>query len=147
MQPSNASTKTKPLVPSSKPLRRPFGPALAVALVLALPTGLWLARDFEGRTFLFLLTAWAVAWVVSFGLHWTDKRRAEAGTRRISEKILHLWELLGGWPGAFVAQRVLRHKTAKVSYQIVFWLIVGLHVALALDFLFGGWIAQRILAQ
>ena len=37
---------------------------------------------------------------------------------------LHLLELLGGWPGAFLAQRRLRHKCSKGSYQFVFWLIV-----------------------
>ena len=38
--------------------------------------------------------------------------------------------LLGGWPGAFLAQRYFRHKTQKVSFQIVSWLIVALHVGL-----------------
>ena len=33
-------------------------------------------------------------------------------------------ELLGGWPAAFLAQRRLRHKCSKSSYQFVFWLIV-----------------------
>jgi len=37
---------------------------------------------------------------------------------------LHLLELLGGWPGAFLAQRRLRHKCSKRRYQFVFWLIV-----------------------
>jgi hypothetical protein len=32
---------------------------------------------------------------------------------------------MGGWPGAFVAQRRLRHKCVKRKYQIVFWLIVA----------------------
>ncbi|SJM91388.1 Cold-shock protein (fragment) [Crenothrix polyspora] len=48
---------------------------------------------------------------------------------RIPEKSLHTLELLGGWPGALLAQRTLRHKNRKPSYQVVFWLIVGLHVA------------------
>jgi uncharacterized membrane protein YsdA (DUF1294 family) len=42
----------------------------------------------------------------------------------VSEANLHLLELLGGWPGAFLAQRRLRHKCSKGSYQFVFWLIV-----------------------
>jgi uncharacterized membrane protein YsdA (DUF1294 family) len=37
---------------------------------------------------------------------------------------LHLLELLGGWLAAFLAQRRLRHKSSKGSYQFVFWLIV-----------------------
>jgi uncharacterized membrane protein YsdA (DUF1294 family) len=46
-------------------------------------------------------------------------------------------ELAGGWPGAFLAQRRLRHKCSKVSYQITFWLIVSLHIYVATDYLLG----------
>ncbi|WP_147463771.1 DUF1294 domain-containing protein, partial [Pseudomonas amygdali] len=45
---------------------------------------------------------------------------------------------LGGWPGALLAQQVFRHKTRKVSFQIVFWLIVLAHQVLWLDWLFLG---------
>lgn len=48
---------------------------------------------------------------------------------RIQELHLHLAELLGGWPGALVAQCWLRHKCSKRSYQTVFWVIVFLHLA------------------
>ena len=37
---------------------------------------------------------------------------------------MHLLEILGGWPGALLAQRRLRHKCCKGSYQVMFWLIV-----------------------
>jgi uncharacterized membrane protein YsdA (DUF1294 family) len=53
-----------------------------------------------------------------------DKRQAQAGEWRVSEAQLHLLELLGGWPGAWLAQRRFRHKCAKAGYQVVFWLIV-----------------------
>ena len=58
-----------------------------------------------------------------------DKRAAGRGKRRMSELGLHLLELLGGFPGSFLAQRLFRHKTYKPSYRVVFWLIVLLHVA------------------
>lgn len=58
-----------------------------------------------------------------------DKRAARLGRSRTPEATLHALELAGGWPGAFVAQRVIRHKNAKVSYQFVFWLIVVVHLA------------------
>jgi len=67
----------------------------------------------------------------------SDKRRARAGTTRIKESTLHLCALLGGWPGAFLAQRWLRHKTAKVGFQLVFWLIVTAHQYVAVDYLIG----------
>ena len=81
-------------------------------------------------------------WVGAYGLvvsaitYWTyarDKRRAQEGEWRISEVRLHLWELLGGWPGAWIAQRRLRHKSSKASYQFVFWLIVLGYQFVALD--------------
>jgi uncharacterized membrane protein YsdA (DUF1294 family) len=46
---------------------------------------------------------------------------------------LHLLELLGGWPGAFIAQRRLRHKCSKRQYQVVFWAIVLLYQTTAFD--------------
>jgi len=44
--------------------------------------------------------------------------------------------LLGGWPGALLAQQRFRHKTRKLSYQAVFWLIVLLHQVFWIDLLF-----------
>jgi uncharacterized membrane protein YsdA (DUF1294 family) len=74
----------------------------------------------------------------TFVAYRTDKRRAEAGEWRIPESTLHIAELAGGWPGAFLAQRTFRHKISKVSYQVVFWIIVLIHQMVALDSL-AGW--------
>ncbi len=76
--------------------------------------------------------------VLAFVLYGVDKRRAGTGARRIPESTLHTVAFLGGWPGAFVAQRFFRHKTVKISYQIVFWLIVAVHQLAALDYLNDG---------
>jgi uncharacterized membrane protein YsdA (DUF1294 family) len=94
---------------------------LVVACLLALPA---YAVQRHG-----LITPWVgVAALTLSGLtYWiyaVDKRRAEEGLWRLREADLHLLELLGGWPGAFLAQRRLRHKCSKGSYQFVFWLIV-----------------------
>jgi uncharacterized membrane protein YsdA (DUF1294 family) len=62
-----------------------------------------------------------------------DKRRAEEREWRVPEARLHLLELLGGWPGAFLAQRRLRHKCSKRSDQVVFWLIVLAYQFAAFD--------------
>jgi uncharacterized membrane protein YsdA (DUF1294 family) len=64
---------------------------------------------------------------LAFGLYRIDKRRAVRGGWRISEGTLHGVELLGGWPGAWIAQRVFRHKSSKVSYLAVFWAIGAIH--------------------
>jgi uncharacterized membrane protein YsdA (DUF1294 family) len=56
---------------------------------------------------------------LAFGLYWMDKRSALADRRRVPENRLHLAGLLGGWPGALLAQQMFRHKTRKASFQIV----------------------------
>ena len=49
--------------------------------------------------------------LISLLLYWQDKRQAQGNTWRTPEKVLHASELLGGWPGALVAQQLFRHKT------------------------------------
>lgn len=53
-----------------------------------------------------------------------DKANAVAGRWRISENMLLLLGLAGGWPGAIIAQQVLRHKTRKIAFLAPFWLSV-----------------------
>ena len=65
--------------------------------------------------------------VVSFATYGWDKRRAARTGRRIPEKTLLTIDLLGGWPGGLVAQRVFRHKKRKSAYMIRFWGVVALH--------------------
>ena len=81
-----------------------------------------------------LATLWAVVSLTTYGLYALDKQRARDKGWRVPEVMLHFAELLGGWPGAFLAQRRLRHKCTKWSYQVVFWLIVLAHVYVATDY-------------
>lgn len=57
-----------------------------------------------------------------------DKQSARAGAWRTPEAALHWIGLLGGWPGAVLAQAIFRHKTRKPSFQFVFWMIVAVHI-------------------
>jgi uncharacterized membrane protein YsdA (DUF1294 family) len=93
----------------------------------------------DGTTGFSLLLGWYVATsgLTSF-LYADDKQRAQRGAWRVPELTLHLCELAGGWPGAFLAQRRLRHKHAKPGFQFVFWLLVGAHQFAAVDYLLGG---------
>ena len=47
---------------------------------------------------------------------------------------LHTLELIGGWPAAFLAQRWLRHKCSKRSFQMA-----------ALDLIYRGRIYQALI--
>jgi uncharacterized membrane protein YsdA (DUF1294 family) len=72
----------------------------------------------------------AVMSLVCFIAYGLDKRQAANGGRRVPERTLHLLAFLGGWPGALLGQRQFRHKTQKVKFRIVFWMVVVLHVGI-----------------
>lgn len=107
-----------------------------------------------GYAVLILCLRDGVAWVaimygvislLTFLLYRHDKRKAASGGWRVPEKWLHAGELLGGWPGALLAQQFYRHKTRKLSFQLVFWLIVVVHQLIWIDWLwFGGQLARVI---
>lgn len=87
---------------------------------------------------------YALMSVIAFALYGYDKKQARVDAQRTPEKLLHATELLGGWPGALLAQQVFRHKTRKFSYQLVFWLIVLLHELFWMDrLLFSGRLISR----
>ena len=92
-----------------------------------------------------LLLAYLLASVLAFAAYLYDKRRALRNGWRTPEARLHLLELLGGWPGALIAQQLLRHKTRKLSFQLVFWLIVMLHQVVWLDYLYFQRLRQLLL--
>ncbi|KAB2969813.1 MAG: DUF1294 domain-containing protein [Zoogloea sp.] len=62
--------------------------------------------------------------LVCFAVYAWDKSAAVAGRRRVPERTLLMLGLLGGWPGAIVAQQSLRHKSSKPSFRARFWLTV-----------------------
>jgi len=63
----------------------------------------------------------------TFVVYWGDKQAAERGAWRTPESSLHLLSLIGGWPGAWWAQTLLRHKTSKDSFLSVYWTTVVLN--------------------
>ncbi len=115
--------------------------------VLPVLGGLQLLRD---AGLVWVLATYPVLSLISFVQYWNDKHSAQKGRWRTPENTLHITELLGGWPGALVAQQVFRHKTRKLSFQLVFWLIVLAHQAFWVDHLllggrfFGGLVASLI---
>ena len=59
-----------------------------------------------------------------------DKYTAISGQWRIPEKTLLMLALIGGSPGAIIAQQRLRHKTRKQPFRARLLLIAGLHAVL-----------------
>ena len=110
---------------------------LVFAVVCALPLFGSMSMWLRGVS-LIPLAAYGIVSVLAFLLYWSDKRKARADQWRTPENVLHALEFAGGWPGALLAQQVFRHKTRKVSFQLVFWLIVLLHQVFWIDMLFLG---------
>ena len=100
-----------------------FSAALAVAFAL-------------GRLPLYVIVAYAVISLFTFISYWLDKRKAQSGRWRIPEANLQLLSLIGGWPGALLAQSYLRHKSKKRAFLTEFWLTVLVNLA-ALSWLAG----------
>ena len=65
---------------------------------------------------------------VTFAEYALDKSAAKKNRWRTSENTLHMLSLIGGWPGALAAQRILRHKNKKYSFQWMFWSTVFLNL-------------------
>ncbi|MCA4963773.1 MULTISPECIES: DUF1294 domain-containing protein [unclassified Pseudomonas] len=124
---------------SARPARiqNPRLKSLVFALVCALPLAGSMLMWLQGIS-LIPLSAYGIVSVLAFFLYWSDKRKARTERWRTPENVLHAVELAGGWPGALVAQQLFRHKTRKVSYQVLFWAIVLLHQVFWIDQLFLG---------
>lgn len=62
--------------------------------------------------------------LLTFSIYAFDKSAAKRGAWRTSENSLHVLSLVGGWPGALVAQTNLRHKSKKQPFRTIFWVTV-----------------------
>lgn len=95
-----------------------------------------------------VLALYIVASLFTFIMYALDKSAARSGEWRTQESTLHVLSLVGGWPGALIAQQKLRHKSKKQSFRSIFWVTVLLNCgvfawlftstgAATLDFLIG----------
>ncbi|HEY0736968.1 MAG TPA: cold shock and DUF1294 domain-containing protein [Herpetosiphonaceae bacterium] len=81
-----------------------------------------------------IVIAYSLSSLITCGLYASDKASAVQGTQRVSESTLHVFEFLGGWPGALIARQYYRHKTVKASYRLVFWLLVVANLLLLIGY-------------
>ncbi|KAH9997459.1 putative membrane protein [Xylariaceae sp. FL0662B] len=105
-----------------------------VAVLSLIPAGIGTGRFWQAGVpqpllcYLFLST-------LSFLMYGYDKYQARNSGWRVREVLLHLLNLLGGWPGGLLAQGCFRHKTRKTSFQVFFLAEVLVH-----DILWVRWI-------
>ena len=66
--------------------------------------------------------------IITFLVYAQDKSAAKHNRWRTKESTLHSLALTGGWPGALLAQKILRHKSSKAAFQRVFWVTVVVNV-------------------
>ncbi|MGO1395240.1 MAG: DUF1294 domain-containing protein [Halomonas sp.] len=85
-----------------------------------------------------IVAFYAVVSMLAYITYAIDKKAAINNRRRVSEKTLHLLGVVGGWPGAFLAQQRLRHKTQKTAFQVTFWLTVVVNLVCA------GWLTVSL---
>ncbi len=83
-----------------------------------------------------LLPSLGLAWswiisvsIASFFTYGYDKSIAGHNVTRVPEVVLHLLTAVGGTIGSFAGMRIFHHKTQKKSFQLVFWVIVIIQIA------------------
>ncbi|WP_296754448.1 cold shock and DUF1294 domain-containing protein [Thiobacillus sp.] len=105
----------------------PSGQANAPLILTAAFLVFVVGSVFAGKLPIAVVWIYLAASFVAFVAYALDKLAARNGQWRTPESTLHLFSLAGGWPGALLAQRLLRHKSSKQSFQLVFWVTVILN--------------------
>lgn len=120
----------RPLAAPERPgrdLSKPLPPALSWTTLLVFAAAFAIVFVVFDLAW-WVLVLYGASSVVAFAAYGIDKSAARRGAGRISEQTLLLLGLVGGWPGALVAQQVFRHKTRKRSFRRAFWGTVTVNV-------------------
>ena len=70
---------------------------------------------------------------LTYFLYWQDKRAARMGGWRTPEAILLFFGFIGGTIAGFAAQRIIRHKNRKRSFQFKFWALTLVQIYLLVN--------------
>jgi len=76
-----------------------------------------------------IVAIYFAASIIALFMYWVDKSAARKGRWRTQESSLLICGLIGGWPGALMAQQLFRHKSCKTEFQICFWGTVAVNCA------------------
>lgn len=71
-----------------------------------------------------ILGGYMVINLTTFLIYAHDKNAAQNGDWRVQEASLHKMALLGGWFGAGIAHKTLRHKSQKTEFRQGFYLTI-----------------------
>jgi uncharacterized membrane protein YsdA (DUF1294 family)/cold shock CspA family protein len=121
----------------------PAKKAFIVSFIFLSAVGVATLLGYIPRLILYL---YLIMSVITFIYYAWDKSSAKRSRSRIAEATLHNLSLFGGWPGALFAQQILRHKSFKKRFRLVFWMTVLLNLA-SLTYLispYGNWILQKV---
>ena len=61
-----------------------------------------------------------------------DKLAASRGWRRVPERTLFFWALIGGGPGVYAAMLLIRHKTLHRSFMLGIPVIMIFQIVIAI---------------
>ena len=107
------------------PLRQIARPGAAVPIAFAVGFLITLSALAAAESLeLGWLALYYGASLITYSCYSRDKTAAQNNRRRTPELTLHLMSLIGGWPGALIAQVLLRHKTRKASFLVGYWFTV-----------------------
>ena len=76
-----------------------------------------------------ILYAYITFSLVTFLIYGWDKSAAKKNHWRTPENNLHFLSLIGGWPGALMAQEIFRHKSKKQPFRMIFWLTIIVNIS------------------
>src|SRR5690606_6945949 len=130
---------------AARPASRP-GPSAGSLSFAALFLALVVTAVMIGRLPLIVLGVYLLASTITFFVYAWDKAAAQRNRWRTPEAHLHLLALIGGWPGALLAQRVLRHKSSKKPFRAVFWATVTVNCAVLVWVVYDPGALERLIA-
>ena len=116
----------RPARPSARAERAHWGSATLFAIpafiaVYVALAALWKLPHWVAGLYLAVSAA-------TFFAYAADKSAANSGAWRTPESTLHMLAVACGWPGALLAQQLLRHKSTKQPFRQVFWATALLNV-------------------
>lgn len=104
--------------------QRDFGGVFTITFFIGL-----LVSVFSGKLPFVIVGVYITMSLIALTAYAIDKSAAQNDRWRTSESTLHLISLIGGWPGAYIGQKKLRHKSSKKAFINVYWVTVLLNLA------------------